>query len=561
FEMINAFALVTVSFGVSFQVGLLGSCSMSFPASGAALAYIEIDIVASFTPASGLLAVDGRLNPASYIYGGFIHLSGGFAFYIWFGATQHTGEDDHKGQFVVSIGGYHPAFDKPLYYPTVPRLAMSAGLGPLQITGQAYFALTPAMMMAGISMTATWSSGPIKAWFSAGVDFLIAWAPFHYEASAYVTIGCSVNLGLFTLNVHVGAALAIWGPEFGGKATVDLDVVSFTISFGAPPSTPPPINWDTFRASFLPPDTTPKQQPQLRAMTRRTARAAVRAPDPLVTVNVIKATVAKGLLGTYDGDNWLIDPDHFVIDTNSSIPSNIGQWTITGGVDTISPNVSSYGKVDADGLFLDLPPSTFSPQQVWNPNLDIGPMDQKGVKSYHTITLLRVDSNTLVTGLSVMPILLNSNAALWTAKNDQKTANDPPLTNSTLVGFEITPIPQHPDQVSNVPLLALLFDPGSSTGFSYQTATVDPNFTVQATTDAQGDLTIAISGAHSESIVNTGNELAALVDPWVAGQRTSLLTDLAASFDTYAPADVSLTMMAQKALMNWPTTELLGADS
>ena len=155
---------------------------------------------------------------------------------------------------MVSVGGYHPAFTKPDIYPTVPRLAMNFALGPFRVTGQAYFALTPSMMMAGIRMSAVWSSGPIKAWLDVGLDFLISWAPFHYEASAFINIGCAVDLGLFTLNVSVGAGLNVWGPPFGGRVIVDLSVVSFTISFGAEPIAPPPIGWKSFKDKFLPAD-------------------------------------------------------------------------------------------------------------------------------------------------------------------------------------------------------------------------------------------------------------------------------------------------------------------
>lgn len=552
FEMINAFALVTVAFGVDFQVALFGQCSMSFPtsAAGTALAYIEIDILASFTPASGLLAVDGRLAPASYIYGGFVQLSGGFAFYIWFGSTQ--GGDDHKGQFVVSIGGYHPAFNPPDYYPKVPRLTMSAGLGPFQIKGQAYLALTPAMIMAGISMTATWSSGGIKAWFAAGVDFLIAWAPFHYEASAYITVGCSVDLGLFTLSAQVGAALQVWGPEFGGTATVDLDVVSFTIAFGATNSAPKPIDWSTFRASFLPPDTKPKSKPRLRS--------ALVAADPPPVVNILKATVAAGLLGTYDDDNWLVDPNNFRIETNSTIPANQAVWTIEDGEDTLDNAVASWGEVDAAGLYRNLPAKTFSDAYVWNPTVDIKPMKQNGVQSLQSITLTYLKTGKHVTNLSITPILANSASALWVNDGKAQDANAEPFSLDSLTGFAITPIPQSPGTVSNVPLMSLLFSQGSSTGFRYQRALPNPAYQASGTIEANKDLKITISGGHEQIIVNTGLALKALVDPWVSSQRSGLLTDLAAAFATYTPDEVKLTDMAQKALMNWPAVQLLGAN-
>src|SRR6201988_1073202 len=110
---------------------------MSFPSREAyPVAYIEVNLIPSYRPSTGLLAVDGKLSPASFIYGGFCKLTGGFAFYAWF-----SGEN--QGNFVVSVGGYHPAFTKPDIYPAVPRLGMDFALGPFRVTGQAYFALTP----------------------------------------------------------------------------------------------------------------------------------------------------------------------------------------------------------------------------------------------------------------------------------------------------------------------------------------------------------------------------------------------------------------------------------
>ena len=61
FEMIQAQAVISVSFGVDLQIGVVGTCSMTFPTGDPdPVAYVEIDVVASFTPSTGLLAVDGQ---------------------------------------------------------------------------------------------------------------------------------------------------------------------------------------------------------------------------------------------------------------------------------------------------------------------------------------------------------------------------------------------------------------------------------------------------------------------------------------------------------------------
>ena len=62
---------------------------MSFPtAETYPVAYIEVDLIATFRPSTGELAVDGKLSPSSFIYGGFVKLSGGFAFYAWFSGER-----------------------------------------------------------------------------------------------------------------------------------------------------------------------------------------------------------------------------------------------------------------------------------------------------------------------------------------------------------------------------------------------------------------------------------------------------------------------------------------
>jgi hypothetical protein len=560
FSMIDAFVLVTVAFGVDFQIGVLGSCAMTLP-KGAPIpvAYVEILLVASFTQSSGLLAVAGVLAPASFILGGFVRLSGGFAFDTWFSGPN-------QGNFVVSLGGYHPAYTKPDIYPSVPRLRMNFGLAALQVTGQAYFALTPAMMMAGISMSATWNSGPIKAWFNVGVDFLIAWAPFHYQASAYLSLGCSVNLGLFTLNVHVGATLDIWGPPFGGKATVDLDVVSFTITFGTPPAPAAPLGWTAFKENFLPGDSKPSVAARQRA-------ARLSAADPPLATNVIKASVQHGLNQTdFEGYDWILDPETFVIVTNSTVPANNAQWALGASKMADIPNtVSSYNPpaAPADLPYLLLPPDTktFNADLVWNPALNIGPMSQTGVQSFHNIQLCKRGPNDppgtfsqFIYAVTAQPLLLNSSAALWAPATDRKKVSDPSFVSFTLVGFEISPIPQNPAAIS-VPLIELLFAPGNKAWFTYQSRAVNPHFTVQSTVNPQKDLIITITSAwHSATLPNEGYVLKSLADAWVTSQRAALAEDLVANgFSTYAPGKIDITKLAtETALTDWPVVELLG---
>ena len=563
FEMITAFALVTVAFGVDMQVGLLGTCAMSFPKGDPSpVAYVEIDLVASLTPSTGLLAVDGQLAPASYVFGGFVQLSGGFAFYTWFDGA-------YKGDFVVTLGGYHPAFSKPAHYPTVPRLGLSFGLDSFQVTGQAYFALTPALMMGGLSLSATWSSGSISAWLNAGLDFQLNWAPFHYAADAYVQIGVQAIIGWLKLHVQVGADLSIWGPQFGGQANVSLYIVSFTIYFGSPAAAAPPLGWAAFHDQFLP--KAPAAQPSQRALRTRPAAATPVAAAPPARNVILTAAVSSGLLQQdLPGYDWLVDPDGFAITTNSVVPATALTWN-GAALPNDPAHYAAAATATGPGPFLVKPaaPQT-SPSpagQVWNSTLAIGPMSQGSIQSPQAITLTRLDGRTqqytACNEVGVQPVLLDSSSALWAANNQ---LNSPGLVASTLVGVVLMPPVFVPHVVHPVPLSELLFTWGLRTGFTFAVPAASTRFAVTADTDpATQTLRISVVGAGAPAAVAASQHyvLAALADPWVAAQRSALLADLTAhGFGTYTAAQVSLLPEVQasaRPLADWPAVGVLGA--
>lgn len=570
FEMINAFAVLTVAFGVDFQIAVLGSCSMSFPKGAATpIAYVEIDLMASYSSATGLLAVEGILSPASYIFGSYCQITGGFAFYVWIDPPV-VPNGPRKGDFVVTLGGYHPAYVPPPYYPTVPRLGINFNLGSFHVTGGCYFALTPGMFMAGFSWNATFSLSFVKVWFRVGADFLIAWAPFHYEASAYVNLGCSVDLGLFTVNLSVGATLLLWGPPFGGQAEVDLDIVSFTISFGAKQQPAAPIGWQDFRSKFLPGDT--GSQPQhiaMRAMQSRLANA------PTQRTNIIKASASKDVLDTdVDGFNWILDPNKFNIGITSTIPINDPQWAT--GKDTfkqLSNDPKDYNifppppdKEDWPYLVFTNKGAQMDDKHIWNPTVNIKPMKLNGVTSTLYVSVLKADNdgnyNSYVTSLTVRPDVLDSAGALWSEnKGDKVKLDDAAFLKSSLTGLIFSPMPRIPNIVNGVKLILLLYQQGNDYYFNYQQAVVDKNYQVHSeekTVDNVDTLTITVTGNHTASMDNKGYVLSSLTDTWVSSQRSAILADLnKQGFSTYT--EVNLTTFAKETILtDWPEVMLLG---
>ena len=256
FEMVQSFALLSVAFGSDLTISILGLSALTvptrLPASQPPLCYAELALRAEFSPAVGVLSIEARVTSNSYIFDKACKLTGGFAFFLWF-----TGA--HEGDFVITLGGYHPKFLPPSHYPRVPRLGIEWIVSrQLRIAGELYFALTPSCLMAGGKLSAVYDGRSVKAWFVAYADFLIAWKPFHYDIAMGVSIGVSATLSTdagisLTIAFELGADLHLWGPPFAGTARVKFDIVSFTVKFGDQERREPrPLKWDEFSESFLP---------------------------------------------------------------------------------------------------------------------------------------------------------------------------------------------------------------------------------------------------------------------------------------------------------------------
>ena len=324
FKVFDSFALLTVFFGDRLEFGLLGYSEPTVPAvakTGAQpIARAGLALEARYAPDDGVLKIAAQLTPESFILSENCHLSGGFALYTW---SQDEYEKDvrgnivpgpagepgklarhgfRSGDFVLSIGGYHPDFKPPAHYPCVPRVSANWRVNDnLKIKGSLYFAMTPLAIMAGGMLEANYERGHLKAWFSSRVDFLMYWEPLAYHAHMKVNMGASYTMGwgaiTKTISAQVGADVELYGPPFGGRAVFDLSVCSFTLDFGDQAQTPQKLDWQTFAERFL--------------------------PD---ASQVCQSRAAGGLikeLSTGQGGepvSWIVNAEQLVIATSSAIP-------------------------------------------------------------------------------------------------------------------------------------------------------------------------------------------------------------------------------------------------
>ncbi|NER94137.1 MAG: hypothetical protein F6J86_09920 [Symploca sp. SIO1B1] len=420
FKFVEADVLLTVAFGNDLEIALLGQAIASIPPPEEGkdiptIAKIEVDLMIRVAPmAEGndpVFALDAILGTSSYLLSPDCHLTGGLAFYIW-----------SSGDFVITLGGYHPKFQKPQKYPSIPRLGFNWQIsGQLSITGGIYFALTPAALMAGESLSATWHSGGIKAWFDASANFIMYWHPFHFDLSVSVSIGVSVSIHILfihkTISVHVGASLDLWGPPFGGVAHVHMWVVSFSIHFGSSTNSAPALSWNEFKQQFLPHNSTTHQ--------------------PLIC----KVKVVGGLIRDDATYGSIINPLQFAIETHTAVPATTVQL-VAQTITTV--NYTLDGQLPS-----------------WTKTLGIPSMDQQNISSNHTLYFEKKESNTFQSyntqayqRLNFEAVLSDSPAALW--NNSPPNALTDTTLSNTLTGIKLTPKPLTPDQTQSVPLTRLL---------------------------------------------------------------------------------------------------------
>lgn len=248
FALVKSQALLYVLLNRGLEIGLLGKSQFELPPA-VPLVSVELALKARFSTIEGVVSVEARLTDNSWVLSRDCRLTGGFAFFLWF-------DGPYAGDFVITIGGYHPRYTPPAHYPSVPRLGFNWRVSSsIFIKGEAYFALTPREVMAGGLLEAVYDSGDVRAWFRAWANMYIQWRPFFFEVEIGISIGVAVDTWLGTVKVEVGASLIVWGPEIGGRVTIDIWIISITIPFGAARIIPqPPMSWDQFRASLLPPE-------------------------------------------------------------------------------------------------------------------------------------------------------------------------------------------------------------------------------------------------------------------------------------------------------------------
>lgn len=249
FALVDGIAVVSVKIGDGLEIALLGLARLALPRPQFPLVSIELALLVRFSTKEGVMWIQAQLTDNSWLLHESVRLTGGFAFVVWY-------KGPNAGQFVLTLGGYHPRFHRD-GYPVVPRLGFHWSVSDaIVIKGESYFALTSEALMAGCEVKASAHFGPAWAEVVFGANGIVYFDPFWFEVEVYARISAGVTIdvwiGEITISISLGARIVVSGPKFHGVATFDVGPISLTVEFGdASPPVRVPISWAQFVTKYL----------------------------------------------------------------------------------------------------------------------------------------------------------------------------------------------------------------------------------------------------------------------------------------------------------------------
>ncbi|MFI7644874.1 DUF6603 domain-containing protein [Micromonospora sp. NPDC049460] len=306
FQLLHTTALAYVSADRGLEVGLLGLMRMALPDAQAAVVNLELALAARYSTVDKVLSVRAALTRNSWLLSRDCQVTGGFAFVVWF----------DRPEVLLSIGGYHPRFNKPAHYPDVPRVGFHWSVGGgVVVKGEAYFTLTPSAVMLGGRLEASYDRSPVRVWFVAALDVYLRWDPLTYDITASVSVGarftikvCFFACARINVSVSLGARVRIQGPPLHGTVTVDLAIASVTVKFGRAQQQPY-LDWNQVTVKYL-----------------GGGDAARPATSGTVTAGTLPPAIGSRPDGTLERP-WSVAPE-FAVRVESLMP--LYGWRLTG---------------------------------------------------------------------------------------------------------------------------------------------------------------------------------------------------------------------------------------
>ena len=249
FSLVDGVAVLSVSVGNGLELNLFGLARMALPRPQAALVSIELGLLARFSSSEGLFLIQAQLTDNSWLLYPEVRLTGGFAFATWWLGPN-------AGQFVLTLGGYHPSFQRE-GYPVVARLGLQWRVSnAIVIKGGSYFALTSEALMAGVDVEVSADFGFAWARIAFGANGIVYFDPFYFTAGAYARISAGIKIktffGTIRISISLGASIEVEGPDFRGRATIEVGPCDIKVKFGSSREIRGTfVDWDEFVPKYL----------------------------------------------------------------------------------------------------------------------------------------------------------------------------------------------------------------------------------------------------------------------------------------------------------------------
>ncbi|MEW2581218.1 DUF6603 domain-containing protein [Streptomyces syringium] len=303
YELVHISGVALVQFGDELVAGLYGKAVATFPKNSTTpWAKLAVDVRAEYRSSTDTLELDAAVTDDSFVLDRNCKLTGGAALRLWFGSSNHPGE------FVVSVGGYHPKFEVPAHYPRPAKLGFDWHVSDaVHAWGNCYAALTPHAFMAGIDAGLRGQWGPASIDAGVYANALIEWDPLYFN----VEWGGRISGSLFGIKAEVSADGTVWGPPVGGFARVKIGPVHVGVNFGAgDPKQRARLTPSEFRDRLLPGGTKPD---------------GTLASTGVEDTKVMTLTATQGLLPTQPSgstihDTWAFGVQEFTCQVATAVP-------------------------------------------------------------------------------------------------------------------------------------------------------------------------------------------------------------------------------------------------
>lgn len=233
--------LISIELGLLIEVpdpvriAILGVIKVVLPDEAADLVRIQVNFLGVIDFEKQELAFDASLFNSRILT---FTLTGDMVLRIGWGNNPN---------FLLSVGGFHPAFvPPPMSLPQIRRLTLSLleGNNP-RLTVEAYFAVTSNTVQFGAKAELYAEAGPFYIHGLLGFDVLFQFNPFYFNARVYITV--DVRAGSTTL-FCIELDLTLEGPtpwHAKGKASFRILFIKISVSFN--------VTWGEERTDTLPP--------------------------------------------------------------------------------------------------------------------------------------------------------------------------------------------------------------------------------------------------------------------------------------------------------------------